>query len=673
MAVQPGATPAWLDDQVRTFAEVRPRYKLYAQELKDVLLKAAARLAPLAIVQARAKSIQSFGEKAMGEWSEHPDPVNQFTDLCGARVIAPTRDGVGAMCEFVVNHFEIDRENSVTIEQRLKPTEFGYRSVHYIVSFKPGVFPTRDVDVHISGEAFGLKAEVQVRTILEHAWADFTHDRSYKGAFKVPEAWERRLLAIAAMLEVADGEFMDIHKGLGAYAATYGQYLTKEELRREIALLETILAHDPNNAGLAGRIGKLAIAAEDWDKAVSVLECYSAWGHSGVLRDLGVATCKLHRTLPCSEPYRRGQRYLDRAMEFSPRDVDAICSLAGTWKKLDEAKVASLYQSAFNIDATDPYVLCNHLESQISRTGERSLVDCLGPIIRQSIERCQNQAAVGMNMPWAHYSRGLFHLLLDERYASLAAYAEAIETSSASFMIATSLQTVDRLAAVRGDLSGYDWARRLLMLGLLARFPSSDDADRVQPELMGLASPDGGSISGPVVILAGGCDVSVEQGMQQYQQLLLDSFRGFEGTLVGGGTTAGISGIVADVQERYPDTIATIGYVPEPTPQGALIDGRYREVRRTQGQVFSASESLQCWTDLLAAGIVPSDVRLLVINGGQVTAADVQIALALGANVAVIEGSGREAAKLLAEAKQGRPRRIAQLPPESPDVSAFVA
>ena len=346
--------------------------------------------------------------------------------------------------------------------------------------------------------------------------------------------------------------------------------------------------------------------------------------------------------------------------------------LAGTWKKLDEGKAASLYQRAFDIDATDPYVLGNHLESQISRTGDLSLVGCLNPIIRQSVERCQNQAAVGMNMPWAHYGRGLFHLLLADRYRSLAAYAEAVETSSASFMIATSLETVDRLAPVRSELSGYEWVRRLLMLALVARFPSSKDADRVRPELLQLVTRDSRPISGPVVILAGGCDVSVQEEMQQYQPLLVESFRGFEGTLIGGGTTAGISGIVGDIQERYPNSITTVGYVPGPTPVGATIDGRCRDVRRTEGEGFSALEALQKWTDLVASGVDPYDVRLLAIDGGGITAAAVQIALALGARVAVIEGSGREAGRLLSERNRGTPRRLVQLPPDPAAVHTFL-
>lgn len=61
---------------------------------------------------------------------------------------------------FIKNHFEIDWDNTVDISWRLRPGEFGYRGIHYIARFKRGVFPTRDIDVNILEEVFGLKAEM---------------------------------------------------------------------------------------------------------------------------------------------------------------------------------------------------------------------------------------------------------------------------------------------------------------------------------------------------------------------------------------------------------------------------------------------------------------------------------------------------------------------------------
>ena len=55
---------------------------------------------------------------------------------------------------------------------------------------------------------------------------------------------------------------------------------------------------------------------------------------------------------------------------------------------------------------------------------------------------------------------------------------------------------------------------------------------------------------------------------------------------------------------------------------------------------------MQNWIDLLASGINPVNIKLLGINGGDISAAEYRIALALGATVGVIAESGRAAADI---------------------------
>jgi len=144
----------------------------------------------------------------------------------------------------------------VDVSQRLKPSEFGYRSIHYIVQFKHGVFPSKEIPVEIPEELYPygstpMKAEIQVRTVTEHAWAGFVHDRVYKSAFTIPPKWERELAVLAGMLEQTDQSFARIQSGLRTYAANYGAYLNEEQLQGEIDILESVLTCDPENADLA--------------------------------------------------------------------------------------------------------------------------------------------------------------------------------------------------------------------------------------------------------------------------------------------------------------------------------------------------------------------------------------------------------------------------------------
>jgi ppGpp synthetase/RelA/SpoT-type nucleotidyltranferase len=696
----------WTRRQLKKYKQRHRNYVLYAEVLERILTQAAKKLAPLAIVQTRPKSIASFAEKCQRKKAKYKEPVSQFTDLCGGRVIVHTADEVRAISEFIEKHFQIDEENSIDVSQRLKPTEFGYRSVHYIISFKPGVFPSRDVAVKVPPLLFDDKkfpnrrAEVQVRTILEHAWADMAHVLAYKSSFQIPEKWQREFAGVAAMLEGADKTFSRIQQGMKVYSASYGAYMTEEQMRDEIGLLEIILESDQENVELAGRIGKLAITLGDWPKAVEVLSRYVDSGNPSILRDLGVALCKMHKNKPKSRIYRQGQRYLEAACKPPNEDADALSSLAGTWKGIDEDRMRKLYREAFQLDPTDPYPLENYLDLEINLAKDTSIVSLLNPVISSAIQRCLDQADVGVNLPWAFYMMGKFYLLLNEPFKSLESYAKAIQLSPASWMIKTALNSLQRLEKVKNELSGYEWARRLLLVGraMMANKKAKEaigeiekakkaidkakkvkeqrekakEAKEATKELKKLATSQGKPIQGPVVIMVGGCDPSIEQQMKSYRHLALEGFRDYRGTIISGGTIEGISGLVGDVGEEYRKSIRTIGYLPELIPADATVDKRYSEIRKTEGSGFSPLEPLQNWIDIIAAGLEPSEVKVLGINGGRIAAIEYRIALALGATVGVVEESGREVAKLLRDEKWLSLKKLVHLPADAMTVRAFI-
>ena len=555
----------WSCDQISKYREMYPRYRQYAETLRQVLDQAAKQLAPLAVVQTRPKTIPSFAEKSQRKWPEHQDPVNQFTDLCGGRAITFTQLEVKALCDFIVGHFEIDWENSVDVSQRLKPAEFGYRSVHYIVRFKPGVFPTQDVNVTVPDVVYGLKAEVQVRTLLEHAWAGFSHDRVYKSAFVVPQKWQRELAGVAAMLEQADEAFSRVEQGLQRYAASYGDYMTEEQMRAEMELLENVLACAPDNPELAHRIGKLAMTLGDWSKAVAVLEAHVGSNRRPIWRDLGVSLCKLHKKASDSPEYRRGQAYLEQAIDPAHPDPDALASLAGTWKDLDPEKARGFYKQAYAVAPSDPYAVGNYLASEIMYRRDLSAVPLMAPAIAAAMEHCRDQIEVGMNLPWAYYDLGTFHLVLNQPHESLSAYAKAIQLSPAGWYLETSLKTLTQLKVARDKLSGYEWATRLLRIALAGKF----GLQLYQSAVAEATWPGGVTLKGPLVIFAGSCDANVEERMKGYRSLLLDAFSGFQGTLISGGTTAGVAGLAGDVQDglSHHDPHHRLHAHPDPDPR----------------------------------------------------------------------------------------------------------
>ena len=186
-------------EDIQKFQSEQEKYKLYAKVLKEVLEKAKDLYAPLGFVETRAKKIESFSEKIIRK-DKYKNPLTDMTDLCVARVITHFSKQVREICTFIEQNFEIDTENSLDLKTKLRTSEFGYRSIHYIVIPRKA----KILGVEIPDDIRNLKAEIQVRTFHEHIWADILHDRIYKSSLNVTEEWKRESARLAAMLEEAD-------------------------------------------------------------------------------------------------------------------------------------------------------------------------------------------------------------------------------------------------------------------------------------------------------------------------------------------------------------------------------------------------------------------------------------------------------------------------------------
>jgi ppGpp synthetase/RelA/SpoT-type nucleotidyltranferase len=195
------------------YREKRGLYLEFAQCIKTLLDEALrGSVVKTQSVEARAKTIHSFTRKA---GLPHPldptrpkyeDPITEITDMAGVRVVTFLPTAVDQVGEAVHAQFEVieqeDKFDRLSLEQR-----FGYASVHYLVRLKDnrtGLLEYR--------RFLDLVGEIQVRTILQHAWAEIEHDIEYKGADSVAASVRRRFMAVAGMLEIADREFQAIQE-----------------------------------------------------------------------------------------------------------------------------------------------------------------------------------------------------------------------------------------------------------------------------------------------------------------------------------------------------------------------------------------------------------------------------------------------------------------------------
>ena len=179
------------------------------KNLYDTLAKKVAELLstlisyekiPYHSITERIKTKDSFLEKCQRK--KYDNPKEEVMDLAGIRIIAYTTSDVDKICELIKKEFIIDESNSGNKADLLKSDKVGYLSVHYIANFS-----NERTCLGEYKRFSNLKFEIQVRTLLQHAWAEIEHDRSYKFSGVLPENIRRRFHLIAGVLEMVDSEF----------------------------------------------------------------------------------------------------------------------------------------------------------------------------------------------------------------------------------------------------------------------------------------------------------------------------------------------------------------------------------------------------------------------------------------------------------------------------------
>lgn len=165
-------------------------------------------------VSGRAKGVASYTAKVRRVRAEHGDEADlsaTITDLVGVRVITYVLSDVVAVAELLGEQLTVldDRDMG---QETAREGRFGYASRHLLVSLDPSV------DGRPPAYDPRRCASVQIRTVLQHAWAEFEHDARYKGTIppeQVPDL-DRRFTLAAGLLELADREFGTIRDRLQA-------------------------------------------------------------------------------------------------------------------------------------------------------------------------------------------------------------------------------------------------------------------------------------------------------------------------------------------------------------------------------------------------------------------------------------------------------------------------
>lgn len=199
-------------EAIEWYSRTRPTFQALANKVESILREVIDENSiNYHSISSRAKTMESYERKASR--GKYRDPRQEIMDMAGVRVVTYTQSDATWVANVVRELFNVLPKHSGDKAQELGTDKVGYRSIHFVATLGK-----RRQQLPENKVFRGLSFEIQVRTILQHAWAEFEHDRNYKFAGVLPTDMKRRLSILAGSLEMIDREFDTIANEVDRYS-----------------------------------------------------------------------------------------------------------------------------------------------------------------------------------------------------------------------------------------------------------------------------------------------------------------------------------------------------------------------------------------------------------------------------------------------------------------------
>lgn len=213
------------------FRERRPVYESFTSNLTrllETLFEVGS--AEYIQIEGRTKTHESLsGKLSRQDKAGKYRHLEDITDLCGVRVVTYYERDVGDICNIIEGNFDIDSKNSTDKRKSIDNDRFGYISIHYVVKLSRIRHKLPE-----NANFTNLKAEIQVRTVLQHAWAVLDRRLRYNSKAEIPNEIKRKLFLVSAKLEDADNNLTEIEKTVLTLRNEYAEEVRAGDLISEI-------------------------------------------------------------------------------------------------------------------------------------------------------------------------------------------------------------------------------------------------------------------------------------------------------------------------------------------------------------------------------------------------------------------------------------------------------
>jgi ppGpp synthetase/RelA/SpoT-type nucleotidyltranferase len=196
----------------------RPMYVAWGDFVSKTLAEAVAQeIGPATVdlffripVKPRIKEDTSLLAKAFHRGKKYKDPYSDIEDKVGVRIVVLLSEEI-KLVEVAItkcDQWNATKARDFHEERAAKPFEFDYQSLHYIVRARVGI---SHAGVDVTADT---PCEVQVRTILQHAYSELTHDTIYQPRIQVEPEVKRAAAKSMALIEATDDYFALVRQKL---------------------------------------------------------------------------------------------------------------------------------------------------------------------------------------------------------------------------------------------------------------------------------------------------------------------------------------------------------------------------------------------------------------------------------------------------------------------------
>ncbi len=184
------------------YNRLRPAYEALLHDISRQLEAIAAAENLSVTIKCRVKSLDNYCDKLVKLIKLQGNEHLQITDLLGVRVVCPFLEDLEIFEQLIARKFEILEMEHKAEQHSFR--EFGYDSVHFLIRTEP--LKCDEILPHSSDVC-----EIQLRTILQEAWAEVEHELVYKSDITLPNhSIRRKLASLNASLTLSDLIFQEI-------------------------------------------------------------------------------------------------------------------------------------------------------------------------------------------------------------------------------------------------------------------------------------------------------------------------------------------------------------------------------------------------------------------------------------------------------------------------------